>query len=1230
MSKRIKIFLWLLIPGVIAGLLVVAVLLVLYSSAVQTRIARYVLTSMSQDWNGSIEVETVQVRPSGVFSIAGLSLKAQDEPVAQTACVRGRMHLFSLLHQSLDFDSLIVEGLRAEVDFDSSGCSSIESIFPAKQTTEPAEPIAKPWRMHLRRLQISGEELTLSRDDSVLFRTDTLHLVSAFDYEPKELIVHRLEIEAGGFHLNGGGTWPLEDGVRGAGAVNIQLADYHLRSFIESNSSNDTVSVTLFYSVKDSAHVRLAADWPDVGAAALTAGIAWPPAEKISGWAQGRFFGLRLERFAQTPGWLCGSFAVRGEGPPWETAAIDAQLSLRNSSIDKYAIQRADVHIEGTLADFSGTGKIHTTAGNADMTFRSRDFQSSIPYLKGKLNLENIHVQEFVPDMPEDFPLLSGSVRGNVRGFQPESSEGTVDIELTPTVYRQIETDTISLSAQWQNQKISLSHFWASYKGASIYAHGSGYLDSTIRIHTELDIQDASEVISKLPLPDEFSDTITGSVQVSADAHFRIDTTGFSDVEGRAEIKAHSLTFDSSTVQNLTVSINTFRLSPLFARGELKAEGGRFSDYSVDSLHVSFAGRPDSLAMKLSTSMYGDSLRMQMEGVFGQRDTREFAGDVQILESDIFGDNWSLEKPASFVYNENELSLTDFKLSSGASAFYAAGKLAIEGEQDFSLMLTEFPVGRLRQISPFSNGIVSAQLHFSGDAQSLEADFEVLAESLQWAENNWIDKLTATGKLKGNSLTARGAYLWHGDTLFAFRGELPMSLSYESGAVFSKDKPMSAHLRVHGQPLPKLQPYLPWGVSLGGWAGAEVDISGTLSEPVWWGEFLVEDGLIKDVVHGMQYDKIELRGAWRGDSLFIERMEARASGKTQAHGNARMAFPMPKSVNLCADFDKFQLLNRPDIRAKISGDIELEGPLLGLNARGNITLDELRYRITSSTTKNIEEIDLESELAKLRGDTVAAFRVPGTLIYEKMDQALRVTLPRNCWVHGGGISIELEGDVWLYKSPDEAEQVYGQIRVVRGTVNLYTRKLKVQEGTITFDGDPLDPNLDITAVEANLKRVRDVEIILKLTGTKNHPEIELSGQDPDGELTYEDIVSYLMFGRRASGGSTLASHEEEGSTLGETAATGLSAGVSGLVSQALGLEVFEYRPGSGGLTQGELEVGTYVTDNLFVSIIQSMEEEETGQEVILEYQLLPWLRFQGTREAHGHSGFDLFFHWEWR
>ncbi|MBU1707425.1 translocation/assembly module TamB, partial [bacterium] len=952
--------------------------------------------------------------------------------------------------------------------------------------------------------------------------------------------------------------------------------------------------------------------------------------DKISGWAQGQFFGLQLEHFAQIPGWLCGSFSVEGEGPPWETAAITAQVSLRHSSIDKYAIQRANVHLEGTLADFSCTGDIYTNVGNADMTFHSRDFQSSSPYLEGQFNLQNIHVQAFVPDMPDDFPRLSGSVRGEVRGFQPESSEGMVDVQLMPTAYRQIVADTISLSAQWKNQKLSLSHLWASYKGTSIYAHGSGYLDSTIYLHTELDIHEVSEVMEKLPLPDDFSGVITGDVQVSADAHFRIDTSGLSDLEASAEIRAHALTYDSAAVQDLIVSINTFRLSPVFASGELIAEGGRFADYFVDSLRLSFAGRPDSLALKLFTSVYGDSLRVQMEGIFTQSKDEEVAGDVQALDVEIFDDRWLLEKPSSFVYHQKELSLTDFKMRSDAGVVQAAGKLAMEGTQDFTLTLSEFSVKRFEQFLPFLDGDISARVYLSGDAKSLQANFDVLAESLQWAENDWIDRLSVTGKLQGNSLAADGICFWHSDTLFAFRGEIPMSLSYDSGAVIAKEEAMSAHLHVYGQLLSKLQPYLPWGVTVGGWAGAEVEVSGTFTKPVWYGEVTVKDASVKDVVHGLYYDKIELRGTLDEDSLFIERMDARATGKVHAEGHALMAFPLPKDLGFHADFKGFRILNRPDIRARISGDVDIEGPLLGLQAKGDITLEKLRYRITSATTKSIEEVDLESELATLRGDTVATFRVPGMLIYDKMDQALRVTLPRNCWVHGGGISIELEGDVWLYKAPNEAEQVYGQIRVVRGTVSLYTRKLKIQEGTITFDGDPLDPNLDITAIEANLKRVRDVEITLKLTGTKNHPEIELSGQDPDGELTYEDIVSYLMFGRRASGGSTLASQESESSTLGETAATGLSAGVSGLVSRTLGLDVFEYRPSSEGLTQGELEVGTYVTDNLFVSIIQSMEEAETGQEVILEYQLLPWLRLQGTREAHGHSGFDLFFHWEWR
>jgi translocation and assembly module TamB len=625
-----------------------------------------------------------------------------------------------------------------------------------------------------------------------------------------------------------------------------------------------------------------------------------------------------------------------------------------------------------------------------------------------------------------------------------------------------------------------------------------------------------------------------------------------------------------------------------------------------------------------------------LEGVFEQHDTGELIANLNMLKGEILGYGWTLENPARLTWNGNELSMTDFDLNSDLGALRAAGRLAVKGEQDFSIFVSDLRSGALTKLLPLPDAKISAQLQLAGTDQAPIVNFELVAESLQWDENGWIDKLIATGMLQRDSLSASGLAIWQRDTLLTFSANAPATLSFSEGLRVPRDRPLTAHLRLHGQPLTKLQPYLPWGVRIGGWAGLDLNISGTMEQPVWNGDLVIENGSIEDIVHGLHYEDIYLKANWRGDSLFIERAEAKATGKVEGQGMALMAFPLPESLAVRVNFKHFQIVNRADLRAKLSGDIALEGPLMALRTQGNLTLDELQYRITSATTKDIELVDLEAKLAELRGDTAIAFRFPGDLIYKKMNEAVRVKLPRNCWIHGGGVSIELEGDVWLYKQPNETEQVYGQIRVVRGTVNLYTRRLEVQEGTITFDGDLQDPNLDITAIEANLKRSRNVEIVLKLGGTKNHPEIQLSGSDPDGDLTYEDIISYLTLGRRATGTTEMyASGATSSDTpmLGTAAVTGVSAGVSSLVSRALRLDVFDYRPGQGGvagLTQGELEVGAYVTSNLFVSVIHSMEEKQVGQKVILEYQVLPWLRLRGTRQSEGQSGFDLFFQWEWR
>ncbi len=1226
---------WLILLGVIVLLFVFA-LFALFSRPVQTALAHRVLASVNRGLNGRIEVGAVDVSPSGVFDIIAASLVGADGPVLQADRVRGRIHLFSLLNQSLDLDSIIIEGLRADIKIDSSGNPNVADIFagpsPKEEVTEPGEP----WRAHIWRIEISSEAVNLRQGTDTLFETKQLHVSASVGLEPTWLAVHRLEVESDGLALSGRGTWPLTERETGAGKVAVSATTQKLRPLLGSVACMDTIQALLYYELSDSLDVRLALDWLPLGAVTAAATVAWP-IEQPTGSVNGRFFGLRPEylvREMEHPVWINGAFDLRGTGSSLETADIDGQLTLRNSDYGPYEIHRADLEFVWREVGLRLRGKIHSSSGSATVAVRGADLFTAMPHYEGEITVRGLRVQDFAPTAPPDLMPLDGSLRAELHGTPPFGSEGAVEAALAPTTFRRFAADTLVVHAAWHGRSVEVSRLYASYGGISVEAEGAGILDSAFHVHTELQVSDAHELASELPIPSDVAETIMGALSITTDADFKLTAQGLSEFKARGRLDGQSLAGGPCSARQMSMSVDSFTFSPLFAAGKVVLWEVLLAGHQADTVTLFFEGTPETLAVNLAAALPQDSLRFQLEGVFTQDSSEGFIADLHALEAEVLSHRWALQKPARIALGETQFSLTDFDLRSDVGALHAMGRLSAEGQQDFVVDLSDFQIARIRENLPVPDAIVSAHVHISGLGQLAVARFDVAAESLRWDEKAWLDLVIVHGELEGDSLAVRGLAIWLGDTLAVFTGSLPMTLSFSEGLNLWRDKPVAGHLRVYRQPLPKLQPFLPWGVSVGGSVEAEVDVSGTLQQPYWQGNFVVEDGLYEDVVHGVRYEKIYLKGSWRGDTLLVEQMKTTAVGKAEGHGGAVMAFPLPKSLDLRATFKRFQIVKRADLRAKITGDVEVEGPLLGLRANGNLTIDELRYRITSATTKYVEPIDLESELAKLRGDTVIGFRLPGTLIYEKMDHALRVTLPRNCWVHGGGISVELAGDVWLYKLPDEPEQVYGQIRVVRGSVTLYARKLTIQEGTVTFDGDLQDPNLDITAIETNLKRSRNVEIVLRLRGTKNHPEIELSGQDADGELTSEDIVSYLTLGRRATGGATLSSgaRASEEPALG-MAASGISSGLSRVVSQALRLEVFEYRPGqgeAGGLTRGELEVGAYVTDNLFVSIVQSMEKEQTGQEVILEYQVLPWLRLRGTRQTEGESGFDLFFQWEWR
>ena len=293
-----------------------------------------------------------------------------------------------------------------------------------------------------------------------------------------------------------------------------------------------------------------------------------------------------------------------------------------------------------------------------------------------------------------------------------------------------------------------------------------------------------------------------------------------------------------------------------------------------------------------------------------------------------------------------------------------------------------------------------------------------------------------------------------------------------------------------------------------------------------------------------------------------------------------------------------------------------------MNAEGELEFDEVIYRLTAAATKNVQEVNLDSVLAVMRGDSLKAGEGFSALnIYHSMALEMHLVIPGNCWIRGSGMNIELQGDLWMYKDHDVDPTINGAIQTRQGEVAFLGKRFEVTEGQIRFEGPISNPQLDVTAKYEPPSATSAEPVQIHVYGTVTETRFEFIGMTPE-----EAVAALTGLG---AGGPGLLSQEQITSV-----ATGTATGqLTGMVGKWAGLDVFEYRPGTepgSNLAGGSLEVGTYVTERLFVRVTQPIEKAETGQSVTVEYRLLDWLKLRAQQEAQQNSAFDLLIQFDWR
>lgn len=154
--------------------------------------------------------------------------------------------------------------------------------------------------------------------------------------------------------------------------------------------------------------------------------------------------------------------------------------------------------------------------------------------------------------------------------------------------------------------------------------------------------------------------------------------------------------------------------------------------------------------------------------------------------------------------------------------------------------------------------------------------------------------------------------------------------------------------------------------------------------------------------------------------------------------------------------------------------------------------------------------------------------------------------------------------------------IFGTARSVRGTLALSGQPFEIEDALIEFNGDPLDAQINLTAV----RDTADLSARIRLIGTTRDPEITFSSEPA---LPEDEILPQILFGRGVEDLSALEAAQLAASLAALSGRASLD--LVDAARAAAGLDRFNVRQDEDGgfLVAG----GVYLTRDVYVEVART-------------------------------------------
>lgn len=599
---------------------------------------------------------------------------------------------------------------------------------------------------------------------------------------------------------------------------------------------------------------------------------------------------------------------------------------------------------------------------------------------------------------------------------------------------------------------------------------------------------------------------------------------------------------------------------------------------------------------------------------------------LRTFSATINDNDWSLLQEAKFFYGD-AYRIRGLLLYSDDQQIAADGRLDPNGEQSLVATIENFRVESIADLAGVDGlgGSLSGTISFSGPAASPRLDGTMLMN----VESNEDDVGDLRVNVQYDSLQIDvDATLTHtDDTELSASGYLPADLRLSTPTpVDITARPIDFNINTERLPVDWIDPFLdPQLVrDPSGRLQANLQIGGTIGTPEVDGTAQLRDGGVRVYDLDVSYERASADVSFDGERIVLSNTQVydQSGGRLRASGFINLAELTVGEYDLDLDARNFVAI---DTRAykdvRIDGDLAVTGTTERPVVRGDITViqGDIFYSETLSEAEaaSLATVQLTEQDRRLLEQrfSVRLTEADTTTFdaYQAMEMEMSVNIRRDTWLRSRAnpeLNIQFTGTLDLEKASGEDARVFGAIDVVpeRSTVRQFGQEFRIQEGTLSFNGNPEEPYLNFIAVYEKQSRQTnstEVEITLSAQGRPEDLDLRLSSQP---QMDTRNILSYLATGQPADqllsgGGST--------SDLAENLAIGqLTSLAENFATSNVGLDVvrIQYQPDGGSY----FVLGRYVTPRFYVAIEQPVAVNQNQQssgssslapDLTLEYEL---------------------------